>query len=186
MKGSKAHDIIKNILITGNPGVGKTTLIQNLISKFNISAGGFYTAEVRDENGKRWGFKIISLDGREDVLASVELVSQRRVSKYGVDVAAVDRIGVTAIRDALSRDDVVVIAEIGRMELASKQFRNVVMEALDSPKPVLGTIAIRDTSLAKKIKKRQDTRVIKLTRANFPEIATHVERLLSRSVTRDG
>jgi nucleoside-triphosphatase len=178
----KARDIIKNILITGNPGVGKTTLIQNIISKLNISAGGFYTAEVRDENGKRWGFKIISLDGREDVLASVELISQRKVSKYGVDVAAVDRIGVTAIRDALSRDDVVVIDEIGRMELTSEQFRDVVMEALDSPKPVLGTIAIRDTSLARKIKKRQDTRVIKLTRANFSEIATYIERLLSKSV----
>lgn len=182
MKGSRNRDVIKNILITGNPGVGKTTLIQNIISKFNIPAGGFYTAEVRDENGKRWGFKIISLDGREDVLASVELISQRRVSKYGVDIAAVDRIGVTAIRDALSRDDIVVIDEIGRMELTSEQFRDVVMEALDSPKPVLGTIAIRDTNLARRIKKREDTRVIKLTRANFPEIATYVERLLSKSV----
>ena len=185
MKGSKARNVIKNILITGNPGVGKTTLIQNIISKLNISAGGFYTAEVRDENGKRWGFKIISLDGREDVLASVELISQRRVSKYGVDVAAVDRIGVTAIRDALSRDDIVVIDEIGRMELASKQFRDVVMEALDSAKPVLGTIAIKDTSFAKKLKERQDTRVIKLTRVNFPEIATHIERLLLELVISD-
>ena len=186
MKGFKTRNVIKNILITGTPGVGKTTLIQSIISKLNISAGGFYTAEVRDEKGKRWGFKIIAVaDGREDVLASVDTISQRRVSKYGVDVAAIDRIGVTAVRDALSRDEIVVIDEIGRMELASEQFRDVVMEALDSPKPVLGTIAIRDTSLAKKIKKRQDTRVIKLTRANFPEVATHIERLLSKLVTRN-
>ena len=185
MKESKTHNIIKNILITGNPGVGKTTLIQNIISRLNISAGGFYTAEVRDENGKRWGFKIISLDGREDVLASVEIISSNRVSKYGVDVAAIDRIGVTSIRNALSRSEMIVIDEIGRMELVSRQFRDIVMEALDSPKPVLGTIAIKSTNIAKKIKERQDSKVIKLTRANFSEIATHVERLLSRSVTSD-
>jgi nucleoside-triphosphatase len=186
LKGIKTRNVIKNILITGNPGVGKTTLIQSIISKLNIPAGGFYTAEVRDENGKRWGFKIIAVaDGREDVLASVDTISQRRVSKYGVNVVAIDRIGVTAVRDALSRDGIVVIDEIGRMELASKQFRDVVLEALDSPKPVLGTIAIKDTSFAEKIKKRQDTRIIKLTRVNFPEVATHIERLLSKSVIRD-
>jgi len=185
VKGSKNRDIIKNILITGNPGVGKTTLIQSIISKLSISAGGFYTAEVRDESGKRWGFKIVSLDGREDVLASVEVISDHKVSKYGVNVAAIDRIGVRAIRDALDRSDIVVIDEIGRMELASKQFRDVVMEALDSPKPVLGTIAIRDTKLVGKVKDRQDTNIIKLTRANFPEIMTHIERLLSKTVISD-
>ena len=178
MKDPKARNVIKNIVITGNPGVGKTTLIRDIISKLSVSAGGFYTAEVRDERGKRWGFKIIDLDGREEVLASVELISQRRVSKYGVDVGAVDRIGVTAIQDAMRRDGIIVIDEIGRMELTSKRFRNVALKALDSRKLVLGTIAMKDTNFAKRLKERQDTRVVKLTRANFSEVATHIERLL--------
>ena len=180
MKGAKTHDSIKNILITGNPGVGKTTLIQNIISRFNVSAGGFYTSEVRDEDGRRWGFKIISLDGREEVLASVDVVSSRKVSKYGVDVGAVDRVGVTAIRDALNSKDIVVIDEIGRMELTSNQFRNIVDKALDSPKPVLGTIALKETNTAKKIKERQDTKLVRLTRANFHEIETYIERLMQK------
>jgi len=180
MKGAKTHNSVKNILITGNPGVGKTTLIQNIISRLNVSAGGFYTSEVRDENGKRWGFKIISLDGREEVLASVDVISSRRVSKYGVDVGAVDSIGVTAIRDALKSKDIVVIDEIGRMELISDRFRDIVQIALDSPKPVLGTIALKETNTAKKIKERKDTRVIKLTRANFHEIETYIGRLLQK------
>lgn len=180
MKATKAPVPIRNILITGNPGVGKTTLIRNIISRLNIPAGGFYTAEVRNENGKRWGFKIIALDGREEVLASVDTISQRKVSKYGVDAGAVDRIGVTAIRDALNHSEIVVIDEIGRMELTSKQFRDMVQKALDSPRPVLGTIAIRETNAARKIKERQDTRIIKLTRANSHEVATHIERLLSK------
>ncbi len=177
-KGHRDRNVIKNILITGNPGVGKTTLIQNIISRLNISAGGFYTTEVRDENGKRWGFKIISLDGREETLASVEIISQRKVSKYGIDVGAIDRVGVTAVRDALRNKEIIVIDEIGRMELTSKQFRDVAMKVLDSSKPVLGTIAIKETSFAEKIKKRQDTRIIRLTRNNLSEVTTHVERLL--------
>jgi len=174
----KEKEIIKNILITGNAGVGKTTLIQSIISKLNVSAGGFYTAEVRDENGKRWGFKIISLDGQESVLASVEIISHHKVGKYGVDVAAMDRVGVPAVRSALNDSEIIVIDEIGRMELASKQFRNVIAQALDSPKPVLGTVAIKDTNFARKAKERADTKIIKLTRANFSEVATHIERLL--------
>lgn len=178
MRTLRTRDIVKNILITGNPGVGKTTLIQNIVSKLNISAGGFYTTEVRDENGKRWGFKIISLDGRSEILASVEIISQRRVGKYGVDVGAVDRVGVTAVRNAMDRDDIVVIDEIGRMELTSKQFRDAAMEVLDSSKPLLGTVAIKETSFAEKIRKRQDTRIIRLTRNNISEVTTYIERLL--------
>jgi nucleoside-triphosphatase len=180
VKDPKSRTVIKNILITGNPGIGKTTLIQGIISRFNVLAGGFYTVEVRDENGKRWGFRIISLDGREEVLASVEVISSRRVSKYGVDVGAVDRVGVTAIRDALKSKDIVVIDEIGRMELISDRFRDIVQVALDSPKPLLGTIALKETNTAKKIKERQDTRLIRLTRANFQEIETYIGRLLQK------
>ena len=182
MKGAKTHNSVKNILITGSPGVGKTTLIKNIISSLNISAGGFYTAEVRDENGKRRGCKLISLDGREEVLASVDVISSRKVSKYGVDVGAVDRVGVTAIRDALNSRDIVVIDEIGRMELISDRFRDIVQVALDSPKPVLGTIALKETNTAKKIKERKDTRVIRLTRANFHEIETYIGRLLQKTL----
>jgi len=172
--------IIKNILITGNPGVGKTTLIKNIISKCNISAKGFYTSEVRDSDGKRWGFKIISLDGEEGIMASVEIVSKYRVSRYGVDVDAIDRVGVTAVKEAINNSDFIVIDEIGRMELFSKKFQGVAMEALDSPKIVFGTITAKDTAFTKKIKERQDTKIITLTRPNFIEIETYLERLISK------
>jgi len=178
LKIPKERVVIRNILITGSPGVGKTTLIRNIVSKLDVSAGGFYTAEVRDENGKRWGFKIISLDGREEVLASVDTISIRRVSKYGVNVEAVDGIGVTALREALSCYEIIVIDEIGRMELVSKRFRDVTLKALDSRKIVLGTVAMKDTNFSKRIKDRKDTKVIRLTRANFTEVETHVGRLL--------
>ena len=116
------------------------------------------------------------------MLASVDVISSRKVSKYGVDVGAVDRVGVTAIRDALNSRDIVVIDEIGRMELVSDRFRDIVQVALDSPKLVLGTIALKETNTAKKIKERKDTRIIKLTRANFHEIETYIGRLLQKAL----
>ena len=181
----KKDDLItKNILITGNPSVGKTTLIQNIISKFDISAGGFYASEVRNEEGKRWGFKITSLDGIEGIMASTDIVSKYKISRYWIDVEAIDRVGVTAIREAIKHSDFIVIDEIGRMELFSKKFQDVATEALDSPKLVLGTITAKDTVITKKIKERQDTKIITLTRQNFMEIETYLERLLSRSLQR--
>lgn len=178
----KKEEIIKNILITGNPGVGKTTLIKNIISKLNISANGFYTSEVRDADGKRWGFKITSLNGTEGIMASVEIVSKYRVSKYGVDIDTIDRVGVTAVKEAIKNSDFIVIDEIGRMELFSKKFQDIAIEALDSPKIVLGTITAKDTATTKKIKERQDTKIITLTRQNFTEIETYLERLISKNI----
>lgn len=174
MKKSK----IKNILITGNPGVGKTTLIKNIISKLNISAGGFYTSEIRNSEGKRWGFKIISLDGKEDIMASVQIISRYRISKYGVNITVIDRIGVSAIADAIKNKDIIIIDEIGRMELFSKEFANITIDALDSPKIVLGTVTAKNTNFTKKIKERTDTKIVKLNRVNFAEIETYIERQL--------
>jgi nucleoside-triphosphatase len=177
----KDDSITKNILITGNPGVGKTTLIQNIISKFNISAGGFYTSEIRDEEGKRWGFKITSLDGNENIMASVEIVSKYRISRYGIDIASIDRIGMTAVKEAIKNNDFIVIDEIGRMELFSKKLQDVIMEALDSPKIVFGTITAKDITFTRKIKERQDTKIITLTRQNFNEIETYLQRFFNRA-----
>jgi nucleoside-triphosphatase len=178
----KNDNITKNILITGNHGVGKTTLIQNIISKLNISAGGFYTSEVRDDKGKRWGFKIISLDGTEGIMASVEILGKYRISKYGIDIETIDRIGVKAINEALLGKDLIVIDEIGRMELFSRKFQDIVIETLDSPKLVLGTISAKDTTHTKKIKERQDTKILKLRRDNFSEIETYIQRLLLKKI----
>jgi len=84
------------------------------------------------------------------------------------------------MEDALAEKDFVVIDEIGRMELFSKRFQNIVMKVLDSPKFVLGTISLRrDSVYTKKIKERQDTKIIRLTGENLAEIETYLQRLLS-------
>jgi len=174
--------MIKNIFITGNPGVGKTTLIHNLIKDLKIPAGGFYTQELR-VSGRRTGFKIISLDGKEGILASVNTKSRFRVSRYGVNLPDLEAIGVKSIADALEKNELVIIDEVGKMELFSKKFQEVLLTALDSAKPVIGTIMLRDNSFTRNIKKRRDTEVIMLTRENFDEVKERIRENISQLKT---
>jgi len=156
-------------LLTGGPGVGKTTIIRRVLREARPSAGGFYTEEIR-LGGVREGFRIVTLDGSEAVLAHERNKGRHRVGKYGVDVAAMDTTGVPAIRDAVRSSDVVVIDEIGRMELFSSLFRSAVTEALDSGRKVIGTIMLAPDAWADGVKRRPDVEIVPVTRSNHEEV----------------
>jgi nucleoside-triphosphatase len=131
-------------LLTGRPGVGKTTVIQAVVARLGMTAGGFYTQEIR-EQGQRTGFRLMALDGTSGILAGVNISGTCRVGKYGVHLHDLEQVGVQALRRAVERPEVttVVIDEIGRMELCSQAFRETVLAVLDSPKTVLATVMDR-------------------------------------------
>jgi len=163
----------KAYLLTGGPGVGKTTLIKQALDRAYIKAGGFFTEEIR-AGGVRQGFRIVTLDGRNAILAHIDFKSPFRVSKYGVDIESLDKVGVAALRDAVRECDVVVIDEIGKMELFSPSFKDAVLEALDSEKRVLGTIMLTSQPWADGIKRHANTALITVTRANREQILARV------------
>lgn len=163
----------KTILLTGRPRVGKTTIIKDVVRRLPGQAGGFYTQEMR-ERGRRQGFKIVTLDGQEGILAHVGIESRMRVSKYGVNLADLEDIGVMAIREALAHKDYVVIDEIGKMELFSQAFKDAVWEAVHSHKPVLGTVTLRSHPWADRVKVLPQVTVIKVTKANRDKMAQQV------------
>jgi nucleoside-triphosphatase len=155
----------KTILLMGCPGVGKTTIIKEVVRRLPGRVGGFYTEEVR-EHGQRQGFKIVTLDGQEGILAHIDVRGRYRVGKYGVDLDSLERVGVTAIRHATSASDCVVIDEIGKMELFSPAFKEAVQAAIGSDKLVLGTIMFRSHPWADAIKVHPEVTLIKITKAN--------------------
>ena len=155
----------KKILLTGAPGSGKTTLIHRVVDKYSGRAGGFYTQEIR-ERGRRKGFEIVTLEGERGILAHVDHHSQVRVSKYGVDVAALDRIAVDAIQKTIERGGLLVIDEIGPMEISSSRFREAVLHALNSDCDLLGTIVRRRTPFTDKIKSGEDVTLIEVHPGN--------------------
>ncbi|MGD0355647.1 MAG: nucleoside-triphosphatase [Dehalococcoidia bacterium] len=152
-------------LLTGMPGTGKTSIIRQAITQSQCDAGGFFTQEIRSV-GIREGFSIVTLSGKEAIFAHITIDSPFRVGKYGIDISALDGTGVEAIYDAIEHHNVVVIDEIGKMELFSPRFIKAVQDALASTKKVLGTITLRPHPLADSIRENQNIRVAELTRNN--------------------
>jgi nucleoside-triphosphatase len=110
------------ILLTGPPGVGKTTLLSRLsshCSQQGMVVGGMITQEIR-EKGLRVGFKLIDLSsGQEGWLARKDGYSRPKVGSYSVVVEDLETIGVRALETAKDKADLVVIDEIGPMEMTS-------------------------------------------------------------------
>ena len=152
-------------LITGRPGVGKTTLIQKIIDRMeSVNAAGFYTAEIRSK-GSRQGFELKGLNGESRILAHVHINSPHRVGKYRVDRDGFEEFLVTL---GLQNPDVelIVIDEIGKMELFSDGFRTLVHQILNSDKPLLASIALKGSGFIKRIKQRSDIHLVEVTREN--------------------
>jgi nucleoside-triphosphatase len=174
----------ETILLMGRPRVGKTTIIKEVVKRLPGRVGGFYTEEI-EERGQRRGFRIVTLDGQEGILAHVDVRSRYRVSKYGVDLASLERVGVTAMRHAISTSDCVIIDEIGKMELFSAAFKEAVLAAIESDKLVLGTIMLRSHPWADVIKVHPQVTLIKITRANRDTAVQLVLDCLSKGFALD-
>jgi nucleoside-triphosphatase len=150
------------IFLTGRPGVGKTTIIMKVLDGFRGRAGGFYTKEIRKGN-LREGFQIRTLDGRDGILAHVSHSGPFRVGKYGVDVDAFDGIALPSLEKALEEDKLVVIDEIGKMELFSHRFRKLIDRFLASDKRILGVIHQRVDPYTQRIRLWPTVKILTVT-----------------------
>ena len=167
-----------NILITGYPRVGKTTLINGIAETTKIEVVGFVTSEIK-LNNRRVGFNIESFSGLKLPLASKEnRQSLYRVASYGVYLENVD-----AIVDQIKQDmekfsyEWIILDEIGKMELFSTKFKQFVEKCLEQ-KCVLGTIMKRDNDFTSKTKNRLDTIVYQLTEKNRSQAAKDIIKLM--------
>jgi nucleoside-triphosphatase len=165
--------IRKNFLITGVPGVGKTTLIRNLAEELKpFCPVGFYTAEMR-EGGHRVGFELISLDGRRGLLAQVESKGSFRVGKYGVNVKGFENfLDTIPFFDPVKR--LIIIDEIGKMECLSQKFRGLLKELLDSEKGVVATIAMKGAGLIEEVKGRKDVKIFGISERNRDRLLSEI------------
>lgn len=162
-----------NILITGQPGIGKTTLIRRVVEQLtDRQPAGFYTTEIR-EKGRRVGFELVDLDGRRSILAHINLRSKYRVGRYCVDVDAFE-----VFLEHLSiwdrEPDIIVIDEIGKMECLSPKFNRLLNEYLDVPVPVLATIALKGSGMIQKVKKRNDIHLIHIHPDNRDTLVSEI------------
>jgi nucleoside-triphosphatase len=155
-----------NILVTGRPGVGKTTMVERLVERLqgSLRLAGFTTGELRDPRGQRIGFRIMTLAGRQGELARIGVRGSARVGRYGVDLETFERL---ALPELARRDvDLLVVDEIGRMECASGRFRRSLEDALDAPVNVLATLGVGRVPFFQALRERPDVTLLHLTERN--------------------
>ena len=169
----------RNILFTGLPGCGKSTIIEKIVQRINRPSTGFFTGEIRDR-GRRVGFSITTLGGQHGILAHIDFKSTIRVGRYGVNIQDIDKIAVPSM---LPENDhvILVVDEIGKMECFSGLFRQTLMKILDLTNTVVGSISLKGDAFIGAIKKRPDTLLIAVSEKNRNYL---VDEFLSKSSGR--
>jgi len=147
ISGLRLRELKRILLLTGSPGVGKTTVLVRVVEGLKskgYSVGGMLSREVRS-GGNRVGFEILSLtDNQRGWLAQVDQKQGPQVGKYRVNLFDLDRVGVAAIAEAVDVCEVIAVDEIGPMELFSDSFKETVTRAFQSKKLVIATVHWRE------------------------------------------
>lgn len=161
-------------------------LVESLCGR-NVPLVGFYTQEVR-EGGRRIGFDLVDFDGARQIMARSGLKADKSVGRYGVDVAAVDRFAQATRRamDALPDNGVVVIDEVGKMELFSTGFRDLVEAVVAGRHPFVLTVTQADVPLARGLLARDDVEVIQVTEHNRDALPAQILAQLDAPANRSG
>jgi nucleoside-triphosphatase len=166
---------IKTLLLTGPPGCGKTTVILRLIERLHdLRLAGFYTQEMR-QRGQRVGFEIVGLSGPRAVLAHVRSSSRHRVGRYGVDPSALEAMVRAELIGQTGEADLIVIDEIGKMELTCPSFVAVVPRLLDGGVPVVATVALHGSGLIAQVKARNDVQLVEVSGHNREQLPEQME-----------
>lgn len=178
----------KNFLVTGAPGVGKTTFVHTLCKQLaSFNPEGFYTEEIR-EGGVRKGFALVSLDGKKSVLSHLSVKSSRRVGKYGVDVKSFETF-LDSLHLKGTGGSLIVVDEIGKMECFSAAFISLVRELLDGTGVVVATVAFKGPEFISEVKRRGDVVIYEVTERNrdslAERLATDIQTALRSARSRE-
>lgn len=174
--------------LTGLPGAGKTTAVLKIIEMLKqtddeLTIGGMINEPVLKDK-RIVGFSTMNLaNGDTAVFGSTKFESKFTVGNIGFDFSKLDEVGVQAIRQAINESDVIVIDEVGKIEVESQAFVDIVKEAVEAEKPMLITLHKKSRNpLLQDIRRRDDVRLLDITPTNRNLLPHKIVRLMNGEI----
>ena len=170
----------KHLLLTGQPGCGKSTVLIRLSQRLrDRSVRGFTTAEAR-EGGRRVGFKIRTLAGLEGMLSHIRFGGPHHVGRYGVDIIQFEQLVLPELCPEDPCIEAFLIDEIGKMECFSQRFIEALRKILKGSVPVVATIAARGGGFISEVKALPNVTILHVTVGNRDELPERIAQWLKR------
>ncbi|PNR96662.1 nucleoside-triphosphatase [Petrotoga sp. 9PWA.NaAc.5.4] len=172
----------KNIFLTGKPGVGKSKIINKLVSELNLKIGGFEV--IRDGDKNAWtSFYLVEVSQINKSFNSLKSEINRFAfrkdinSKWEINIEVFNKLGVNFLSNLEDRD-IVIMDELGRFELKAYDFQKKIEEVLSDDKVVLGVIKDESNEFLDRIRNRKDVEILRVTQENREVIYQKTKTLL--------
>lgn len=158
----------RHLFLTGEKGVGKSTLIDLLHERAGGRAGGFRTRRVFTVRPGEATVHLLRAATDEQPCEENLLFS---CSAPGEDmVGRFDSLGCAALRDG-EGCGLLLMDELGPHEAEAEGFQRAVTAALDGEARVLGVLQRADSPFLAAIAAREDVAVLEVTRENRDGLA---------------
>lgn len=170
------------ILLTGKPGIGKSTVLQKVRKSYNGEKMGIISHEIRSKEGERIGFEAENLAGKKKIFAHKHLIKSDHVvgKKYFVDLEAIDNFVVPEIEKGISENALVFIDEIGRMQAFSSKFLKAIRKLLNSKSSVLGTIVYEPEQWSLEFRSHPESVLVTVNEKNRDLLPKVIAEVLSK------
>lgn len=143
------------ILLTGKPGIGKSTILKEVLGSLQMPKYGIVAEEIRNDQNQRVGFEAMTSDGKSSIFAhKLAFKTEFSVGDYYVDINAINDFIVPELKEGLSKEkSVVFVDEIGRMQSFSAEFLSIIKSLFSGKVNVLATIVFEDEPWSLEFKK---------------------------------